>query len=70
MIDLVVSVEDSHLERLPEVAERLAAVGMRVDSVQEALGTLTGRAPEHLVPLLARVPGVASVEPGHPIRIA
>ncbi len=67
-IDLIVSVDEAHLERIHEVAHRLERAGMRVDELQEETGTLTGRASEDVIPVLEAVPGVAAVERARPVR--
>jgi hypothetical protein len=62
LVPVVVSVDEAHVERIADVATRLAAAGMVVDAVLEATGTITGRAPGGSLSDLAGVDGVEAVE--------
>ena len=59
---VLISVADSHLERMPEVADQLRAVGCDISHVLNAAGTITGSMDASKVEDLKGVPGVAAVE--------
>ena len=62
MNEVVVSVADDHLNDMSTVLTRLQQAGLVVDSVQEALGTVTGSIDADAIDRLETVPGVAVVE--------
>ena len=70
MAEIIVSVDDAHLEDLPRVVESLQAAGMQVTDTMAALGTVAGAAPASLRQALERVEGVAAVEVSRGVRIA
>jgi hypothetical protein len=55
-----VRVDDDHLERVPEVADRLRAAGMRVDEQLESLGYVIGAVDSSRLPEVQKVAGVAA----------
>jgi hypothetical protein len=57
-----VTVADSHLDVLHEVADALRRNGMDVEEVLEAVGVINGSAPEGVEQSLATVDGVASID--------
>jgi methylmalonyl-CoA mutase cobalamin-binding subunit len=61
-VAVVVSVAESHRERLAEVVAALQAAGLTVARRLLALGQVTGSVPRERLPELERVPGVAYVE--------
>lgn len=62
MDSVVVSVTDDHLNDLSTVLAALRQVGLVVDGIQEALGTVTGSIDADALGRLETVPGVAAVE--------
>lgn len=68
-IEILVSVDDAHADRLAEVAEGLRHAGMRVEQTLEALGTLTGYCDPASLDDLRRVDGVVSVEASREVEI-
>ena len=60
MVQLSVTVDDGHA--IDEVAAGLRARGMEVAQVLDAIGVITGSAPDDVRPALAAVEGVASVD--------
>jgi hypothetical protein len=64
-----VSVEDSHLGRLDEVARAAEAVGMTVHRREAAIGVLTGSIAADRLDRLRTVAGVEHVETQREIRI-
>lgn len=67
MADYVVSVDDAHLERLAEIAERLRGAGLDVTNVMPRLGAIAGAADPEAVATLRAVAGVRAVEPSRPL---
>jgi hypothetical protein len=57
-----VSVDDTHLGQIDEVAAHLRAAGMHVDRTLATLGSFSGHATGELLHALRQVPGVAAVE--------
>ncbi|MBW0114602.1 hypothetical protein [Pseudonocardia abyssalis] len=65
-----VSVDDAHVERIDEVAERCRAAGMDVHYVLAAVGMITGSIESGDVrTALGALPGVAAVEQQHTFRL-
>jgi hypothetical protein len=62
LVGVVVSVADDHLGELTEVVEGLRRAGLRVDSVLDAVGMITGTAADADLDALESVPGVVEVE--------
>jgi hypothetical protein len=58
-IQIKVRVDDAHLDRVGEVAERLKKAGMRVEKQLDAIGFVTGTCDACDEAELERVPGVA-----------
>jgi hypothetical protein len=58
-----VSVEDTHLGQIDEVAAKLRAAGMHVDQTLATIGSISGHATSELLNTLRQVPGVAAIEP-------
>jgi hypothetical protein len=61
-VELLVSVDDDHMDVFPEVVERLSAAGMHVTRTVPVLGTIAGEAPVERVHEFSSVPGVGAVE--------
>jgi hypothetical protein len=68
-IEVLVSVDDAHADRLTEVAEDLRRAGMRVEQTLEGLGTLTGFCDPGNLENVRRVRGVVSVERSREVEI-
>lgn len=64
-----VSVEDTHLRQIDDVAAKLRAAGMHVDQTLATIGCISGHATGELLNALRRVPGVAAVEPERAYQI-
>lgn len=62
MDKVVVSVAEDQLNEMSTVLTGLQQVGLVVDDVQEALGTVTGSIDADAIGRLKTVPGVAAVE--------
>ncbi|MEY2516813.1 MAG: hypothetical protein QOJ89_4171 [bacterium] len=59
---VTVTVAESQLAQIEDVAERLRAAGMHVEQVLPAIGVITGTVPAAQLTALAEVEGVASIE--------
>ncbi|MEO6083974.1 MAG: hypothetical protein ABIQ18_12815 [Umezawaea sp.] len=62
MDKVVISIADDSLDRLPAVVADLAAAGLVVDDVLEALGMVTGSVAPSSFRALSAVAGVVGVE--------
>lgn len=62
-VNLIISVDDEHRDRLLEVVEELQAAGMKVEQWMEQIGVVQGSVDSAQVGVLSRVKGVAHVEP-------
>ncbi len=56
------AVDDSHLDRIQQVAEDLRDRGLEVDRTLTSAGTVTGRVPQSKIQDLEHVEGVLAVE--------
>ncbi len=56
------TVADSHVANIEELAGRLRSAGMRVDAVLSAVGIITGSLPVQMLSSIGAMPGVAAVE--------
>jgi hypothetical protein len=66
---IVVTVEQHALAAIDQVAGRLARSGMSVDQILSTTGIITGSADPAALAALARLPGVAAVEPDADFQI-
>ena len=62
MAGVTVTVDDTHLDRVEEVAAHLRSSGMQVDQVLNEIGVISGSVPDNRRQLLKTVTGVQSVE--------
>ena len=69
-VTLLVTVDDEYADRVSEVAERLRAVGMKVENLMEVLGTITGSIEADKVELVSHLTGVAHVETSREFQLA
>ncbi len=69
-VSLLVTVDDQHGDRMSEVADRLRAAGLNVESVLESLGTITGSIEPEKVQLISNVEGVSHVETSRSFQLA
>jgi hypothetical protein len=59
---VTVTVADSHLAQIEEIADRLRAAGMQVEQVLATIGVITGTVPAAQLSALHAVEGVAAIE--------
>ncbi len=68
-LEVIVSVDDAHVDSLAEVAQALRGLGMRVDGYLEELGTLTGSIKASQLERVREVRGIAGVERSREFRL-
>ena len=59
---IIVSVDDSHVKNIKDVAKRLRARGLVVKEVMEQIGAITGSIERDKIKSLAKLNGVSAVE--------
>ena len=59
---IIVTVADEALKNINELADELAAKGMKVDRVMPITGVISGSVPSQKLSSLKKVAGVSSVE--------
>ena len=62
LLDVLVTVDDRHLDDLESVARSLAEAGLTVETILELSGTVAGSVPADRLELLRAVKGVESVD--------
>jgi hypothetical protein len=66
---VLISIDDSHIDRISTVVEKLEGEGLEVSRSMPALGVVSGTADEARVPSLRDVEGVLSIEEERRIEI-
>ncbi len=61
-IKLIVTVDDQHLVQIERVADKLAAAGLKIESILRTGGIITGSVSQELQTKLQAIEGVLSVE--------
>jgi UDP-N-acetylmuramate-alanine ligase len=69
-VNLLVSVDDEHLDRFSEVVKGLEDAGMDVEQELEETGVITGSIDSEKVEQLRKVEGVSHVEESQQFQIA
>lgn len=69
-VDLLVSIDDTHLDRFPEVVESIKDAGMDVEQQLEGIGVVTGSIDSEKIEQLHKVEGVSHVEESRQFQIA
>lgn len=69
-VKLSISVDDEHLDKMPEVVKRIKKAGLKVESQLEALGIITGSVDADKQDSIRSIKGVANVEEDRSIQIA
>jgi methylmalonyl-CoA mutase cobalamin-binding subunit len=67
---VLISIEDSHMDRVPAVVEALKSEGLEVNRAMPALGVVSGTAEEDKFSSLREVAGVTSLEEEQGFQIA
>lgn len=67
---VVVTVADSHVDKLAELAQSLSSAGLTVDQILTASGIITGEASTASLARLRRMHGVKAVDESGAVRIA
>jgi uncharacterized membrane-anchored protein len=69
MTGVTITVDDTHLDRIEEVAAHLRSSGMQVDQVLNEIGVISGSVPDDRRQLLKTVTGVQSVEDAATVQL-
>ena len=69
-VEVIVTVADAHLSKLPALAAQLAAKGLKVAHTMESTGMISGSAPRGKLAQLRAVDGVTAVEASGSVQIA
>lgn len=69
-VEVVVTVEEAHLDTIVAVAQRLKAAGLTAAQTLTAAGIITGSVAQHDVAGLKKVAGVRTVEVSGDVQIA
>jgi uncharacterized membrane-anchored protein len=69
MAGVTITVDDTHLDRIDEVAAHLRSSGMQVDQVLNEIGVISGSVPDDRRQLLKTVTGVQSVEDAATVQL-
>jgi uncharacterized membrane-anchored protein len=69
MAGVTITVDDTHLDRIEEVAAHLRSSGMQVDQVLNEIGVISGSVPDDRRQLLKTVTGVQSVEDAATVQL-
>jgi len=67
---ILVSIDDSYLDRIPILVEELRGKGLEVKHTMPALGVVSGAADEDTLGSLREVKGVAALEEERSVEIA
>jgi uncharacterized membrane-anchored protein len=70
MAGVTITVDDTHLDSIEEVAAHLRSSGMQVDQVLNEIGVISGSVPDDRRQLLKTVTGVQSVEDTATVQLA
>ncbi|MGB7439724.1 MAG: hypothetical protein WA919_01535 [Coleofasciculaceae cyanobacterium] len=69
-INLSVSVDDDHINRISEVVQNLKKAGMKVENLLDQLGIVTGWCESEKVAKVSQVEGVLDVESERTVQLA
>lgn len=69
-VEVIVSVDESHLCRLKEIAEQLSANGLMDVQTLASIGAVTGKGLPESLPALGNILGVSAVELADGVQIA
>jgi hypothetical protein len=69
-VEVTVTISESALHRMPQIAKQLRARGLTVTHLLEQSGIIAGTAPDDQVDGLRSIEGVAAVEPAGSVQIA
>ena len=69
VVDVVVAVDEDHVDHLADVGARLREAGMAVDEELPVVGTIPGSVAASRISAISAVRGVSVVEPARRIQI-
>ena len=68
-VEVIVKVEDSSADKMPEIARQCEQAGMRVGQRMKSLGMISGEVERGNIGKLERIRGVAYVEESREIKL-
>lgn len=69
-VNLSVAVEDSYINKIQEVAQKLQSAGMNIEQVLNTVGIITGSCDSEKVESLSQIEGVSHVERSREYKLA
>jgi hypothetical protein len=69
-VNLLISVDDNYMDKIPEVVKKLKSVGLNVEQSMQEVGIVTGSCDSAKVQALSQVEGVLNVEPSRDYQLA
>lgn len=69
-VNLSISVDDNHVDRMSDVVQNLESAGLKVEQLMENIGIITGSCDSAKVEALSKIEGVAHVEPSRQYQLA
>ena len=69
-VNLLISLDDEHIEQISEVIQNLKAAGLHVEQTMTQLGVITGSCDAAKVEAISQVKGVSHVETEQKYQIA
>ena len=69
-VNVSVSVDEAHLDRISEVVQNLQSAGLNVKQSMEKLGIITGSCDRAKLQEISKVEGVSQVEPERKYQLA
>ncbi len=61
-VKVTMSVDDEHLDKMPEVVKKIKKAGLKIDSQLESLGMITGSIDDDKFDSLNSIKGVSNVK--------
>jgi hypothetical protein len=61
-INILVAVDENHIEQILEVAQHLRSTGMHVEQILDRLGVITGSCDSDKMPEISQIAGVSHIE--------
>ncbi|HIK07948.1 MAG TPA: ketohydroxyglutarate aldolase [Trichormus sp. M33_DOE_039] len=69
-VNLSVAVEDSYMDKIQEVAQKLQSAGMNIEQVLNTVGIITGSCDSEKEESLSQIEGVSHVERSREYKLA
>ena len=69
-VNLLISVDDNHMDRIPQVVQKLQSAGLNVEQSMEQIGVVTGSCDQAKVKALSQIEGVSHIESSRKYQVA